>query len=426
MNAIAFRSLLAVIVSLVGFAFFASAADASNNEKKLIASDNAANDRFGYSVAVSGTKAIIGSVFNDINGIDSGAAYLFDATSGSQLFKLNASDGVSQDYFGTAVGISGNTIIVGAIGDDDKGSQSGSAYLFSSTTGNQLRKLAAGDGTADDLFGSSVAINGNYAVVGARGDNPKGSGSGSAYVFDAITGNQLWKLTASDGSPNDEFGLSVSVSGKYALIGAPGDNPKGSSSGSAYLFDVTTGQQLQKFVPSDGSAFNQFGYSVSIDGNLAVMGSPYNTVRGHSDAGAAYVFDATTGAQLLKLTANDAADVDEFGFVSISGDLVLVGAILDDLNGSAYLFDANTGTQLQKFTASDILPGSNAQFGYAVGISDGLSVVGAWAHNNTAGAAYVFVPEPSGIISVGLALASIASATRRNRMIYGRRANSSC
>jgi outer membrane protein assembly factor BamB len=179
---------------------------------------------------------------------------------------------------------------------------------------------------------------------------------------------------------------------------------------------VTTGQQLRKFVPSDGSAHNQFGYTVSISGNLAVIGAPYSTVRGHLDAGAAYVFDATTGAQLAKLTANDAADVDEFGYVSISGGLVLVGSILDDLNGSAYLFDASTGTQLRKFTAFDAVPGSNAHFGYSVAISNGISVVGAWGQNSRAGAAYVFVPEPAGNIAAALGMVLISSATRRQRI----------
>jgi outer membrane protein assembly factor BamB len=166
MKAITCRTLFAAIALSAGFLHGAIAA-VPGTEIKLIASDNAAEDRFGYSVAISGTKAIVGAPRDDDRGDESGSAYLFDALTGNQLFKLNASDGADEDRFGFAVGISGNTVVVGALYDDDKGSHSGSAYLFDATTGAQLRKLVAADGTADDIFGSSVAINGNFAVVGA-------------------------------------------------------------------------------------------------------------------------------------------------------------------------------------------------------------------------------------------------------------------
>jgi len=135
-----------------------------------------------------------------------------------QETKLTASDAAVFDVFGISVSISGNTALVGASGDDDRGFRTGSAYLFDITTGNQLAKLTASDATADDRFGKSVAISGNTALVGVSGDDDAGRSSGSAYLFDVTTGNQLAKLTASDAAANDAFGISVSISGNTALV----------------------------------------------------------------------------------------------------------------------------------------------------------------------------------------------------------------
>ena len=162
-------------------------------------------------------------------------AALFDVET-----KLTADDAVAGDYFGS-VAISDNTALFGASGDDDGGSNSGSAYLFDVITGSQLAKFTSDDIAADDSFGGSVAISGNTALLGARGDDDGGNHSGSAYLFNVITGNQLAKLTADDAAERDFFGGSVAISGNTAIVGASGDDDGGSNSGSAYLFDVTTG-----------------------------------------------------------------------------------------------------------------------------------------------------------------------------------------
>ena len=138
---------------------------------------------------------------------------MFDATTGNQISKLTANDAMRGDYFGESVGISGNTAIVGAYADDDAGVESGSAYLFDVTTGNQLRKLTADDATTLDFFGFSVGISGNTAIVGAAADDHAGIFSGSAYLFDVTTGNQLFKLTASDAAQDNRFGYSADISG---------------------------------------------------------------------------------------------------------------------------------------------------------------------------------------------------------------------
>jgi len=314
---------------------------------KLTASDGTEGDSFGGSVAISGNTAIVGARFHDenipFNGLGSrGSAYLFDTTTGTQTAKLTASDGAATDLFGGSVAISGNTAIVGAHLDDDNGNSSGSAYLFDTTTGTQTAKLTASDGAAGDRFGRSVAMFGNTVIVGARQDADNGLFSGSAYLFNTTTGTQIAKLTASDGTEGDIFGSSVAIFGNTAIVGAAGDDDNGERSGSAYLFDTTTGTQIAKLTASDGAASDLFGRSVAIFGNTAIVGAWRDDDNGR-DSGSVYLFNTTTGTQIAKLTASDGTEGDIFGSsVAIFGNTAIVGAAGDDDNGersgSAYVF----------------------------------------------------------------------------------------
>ncbi|MEO6488374.1 MAG: FG-GAP repeat protein, partial [Ferruginibacter sp.] len=189
-----------------------------------------------------------------------------------------AADGESQDLFGFSVSMSGNYAVIGAYGDDG---QKGAAYIFfyNGSGWVQQQKLTANDGTAADFFGYKVFIMGNYAFIGAPGDN---SSMGSAYVFffNGITWTQQQKLTASDGAGGDNFGGSVGISGSDAIIGAPGDDV---FKGSAYIFHFNAGtwQQLPKLTANDGVANDFFGFSVSVSGNYALVGADHtNTQQG--------------------------------------------------------------------------------------------------------------------------------------------------
>ena len=214
-------------------------------QAKLTASDGNAFDRFGNSVSISGDYAIVGANQDDVNGTDSGSAYIFkrDSTTWSQQAKLTASDGAASDWFGWSVSISGDYAIVGAFWDDDKGTDSGSAYIFKrdGTTWSQQDKLTASDGAVGDRFGWSVSISGDYAIVGAYLDDDKGSSSGSAYILkrDGTSWSEEAKLTASDGAGIDRFGYSVSIGNGYIIAGAYFDDDKGTNSGSAYMFGKT-------------------------------------------------------------------------------------------------------------------------------------------------------------------------------------------
>ena len=367
---------------------------------KLNASDGSGGDYFGWSVAVSGNTAVIGADSDDDNGSDSGSAYVFNVTTGQELFKLTASDAAPNDLFGVSVAVSGNMAVIGAQGDDDEGTNSGSAYVFDVSSGQELFKLTASDGTTA-YFGTSVAVSGNTAVIGSPFDN--GSSSGSAYVFDVTTGQKLFKLTASDKAAGDDFGKSVAVSGTTAVIGSRNDDDNGSDSGSAYVFDVTTGQELFKLIASDGAENDRFGWSVAVSGNTAVIGALSDNDNGPS-SGSAYVFDVTTGQELFKLTASDGAGGDVFGVsVAVSGNTAVIGARGDDDNGltsgSAYSFDVTTGQELSKLTACDGASGD--RFGDAVAVSGNTAVIGAWEDDDngtSSGSAYVFDLTADGFI----------------------------
>jgi len=205
-----------------------------SNETKITASDGASGDFFGFSVAVGCGRIVVGAFEDDDNGSNSGSAYIFDLD-GNQLAKITASDGAASDFFGS-VAVGCGRIVVGAYGDDDNGSDSGSAYIFD-LDGNQLAKITASDGAASDFFGRSVAVGSGRIVVGARFDDDNGSSSGSAYIFD-LDGNQLSKITASDGAASNFFGYSVAVGCGRIVIGAYGDDDNGSASGSAYIFNL--------------------------------------------------------------------------------------------------------------------------------------------------------------------------------------------
>ena len=301
---------------------------------RLTPSDLEPGDAF-LPVAASGSTVVVGAVGDDDNGASSGSAYVFDTETGSELFKITPSDGAANDQFGR-VALSGNTAVVGARFDDDNGTSSGSAYVFDTDTASELLKLTPSDGARSDLFGNSVAVSGNTAVVGAPLDDDNGRDSGSAYVFDTLTGNELFKLTASDGAADDEFGWTVAIWGTTAVVGAEKNE-------AAYVFDTTTGNELFKLTASDGEAGDLFGSSVAIWGSTVVVGAesgqelPGGAPSG--GPGSVYVFDAQTGNELRKLTLSNGSVGDRFGFsADVNANFILVGT----RKQAAYLFDRDT------------------------------------------------------------------------------------
>ena len=387
----------------------ASAQDSCPGDRpiKLTASDGQTGDIFGSSVAIDGDTAIVGAYWDDDRGTDSGSAYVFEKINGTwtQTAKLTASDGQADDSFGGSVAISGDTAIVGADGDDDLGTDAGSAFVFEKINGTwtQTAKLTASDGQAGDRFGFSVAIDGDTAIVGAVGDDDRGVTAGAVYVFQRLAGSWFFidKLLASDGQALDTFGVFVEIDGDTAIVGADGDDDLGGGSGSAYVFQRVGNawNETAKLTASDGQAGDNFGRSVAIDGDTVIIGAYRDDDHG-GGSGSAYVFQRVGNGwnETAKLTASDGQAGDNFGrSVAIDGDTAVVGAAGDDDrggdSGSAYVFEkvGGTWTQTAKLLAPDGQAGD--EFGFSVAISAGTSIIGASKDDVSefdSGSAYIF------------------------------------
>ena len=362
-----------------------------NENLKLTAPDGAAEDRYGFAVAIEGGMVLVGSPFDDDFGVDSGSVYVRTA---QQTFKLNASDADAGDRFGSSVDISGSYAVVGAPYNSDAGFGTGAAYVFDLTNGQQIYKLLAPVPDGAEYFGGSVAIDGNTAVIGADGAHDGFTATGAAFVFDLTTGLMVHKLTDAVAGPLDRFGSAVDISGNIAVIGEWGDNGVPNDVGAAYFFDVTTGQELHKLIPSDGASEDRFGRSVAIEGDRAVIGA-YRDDDDGNDSGSAYIFDVTTGQELLKLTASDASGTSYFGYsVAIDHQHAVIGAPLGGATtpgGTCYVYDLSTGKEQAMLIPSD--EAITGWFGYSAAVDDGLTVVGAYLEDElatNAGAAYLF------------------------------------
>ena len=383
------------------------------DETKITAADTAAYDQFGRSVSISGDWAIVGAYYDDDAGNASGSAYVFkrEGSAWVQHAKLTASDAAANDYFGYAVAISGDWAIVGAYYDDDGGSASGSAYIFKRDGSNWIEhaKLTADDAAASDFFGSAVAISGEWAIVGAYQDDDAGNASGSAYVFkrEGPTWTQHAKLIAGDAAAYDYFGSAVSISGDWAIVGAYRDDNAGSASGSAYIFKHGDGTwpEYAKLTASDAAANDYFGSAVSISGDWAIVGA-YQEEDDYDDngSGSAYVFkhDGSAWSQFAKLKAGDAAANDHFGIaVSINGTAAVVstskpwGAALN----SVYLFRREDTTWHEQAKISPNYNDSIPQdyFGNPISLSDEYAIVGAYGVDDKgidSGSAYIYSISP--------------------------------
>jgi hypothetical protein len=358
-------------------------------KQQLFASDGNVNEQFGYCVDIDGDYAIVSS-FADNSYAASAYIFKYDGSTWSEQQKLTASDAEPSDHFGR-VSISGEYALIGAYGDN---SNTGSAYIFkrSGSTWTEQQKLTASDAATNDYFGISTDIDGEYAVVGAYYKNNQ---QGATYVFkrDGSTWSQQQKLTATGGNFGDRFGICVSIDGDYVIVGAEGD---GNEKGAAYVFIRlgTVWSQQTKLTASDGADNDRFGINVCIDKDYGLIGA----FGDDSQKGSAYVFkrSGTVWGQQAKLTASDGATGDRFGVsVSIDGEYAVIGAYYDDGNtGSVYVFKRSGASwaQEQKLTAS----GGTLDdwFGIVISIDVYNILIGAYgddnANGNNAGCAYIF------------------------------------
>jgi hypothetical protein len=340
------------------------------------------------SVAISGNTIAVGNADLEVVGADHvGGVYVYTkpaggwASTSKPTALLTASDGAANDLLGSSVAISGNVIVAGAPGHEVNGDQGrGAAYVFTATDSDwsttTQAKLIGTSGKAGDEFGDSVAISGGTIVVGAPLHAISGGGSGLAYLFiKPATGGwvdtvQNRKLLPSDTAlPEGDFAgpQAIAISGDTIVIGAPGGNPDspGDGPGEAYIFvppdngwgppdtagtapvvnevvDLTAGDPNEQF-PISG-----FGVSVAISGTVIAVGAPFHTVGGSdkTQPGAVYLFDEPAGGwksatQTTLVTASDGATQDGFGPVALDGSTLAVGAPgRSGAKGAAYVFAA--------------------------------------------------------------------------------------
>lgn len=356
---------------------------------KSLTPTGAAVDTFGYDVGLSGDVAIAGIPLDDGLGTNAGAArvLLMEHFAWSHDAILRASDGADFDNFGFSVDVSGGTALVGAHLSNAKGSDSGSAYVFTGAGAlwSQEDKLVAPDGAAGDWFGFAVSIDGDTALVGAPMDDDAGSASGAAYVFTRTGG--VWsmqqKLAASDGGAGDQFGASVVVQGDTAVVGAPFEDAGGMDAGAAYTFVRSGGvwTQQAKLTTSDASGGDKFGVSVALDGEAAVIGARRGDGLG-SDASGAYAF-ARDGSmweeQSLLLIDRDGAIIETDIRVALSGDKALVSAFeaSGSVSGSVWIFRRVDDSWLRQGVIRPADGIKDDRFGVAVAMSGEDCIIGA-------------------------------------------------
>jgi hypothetical protein len=394
---------------------FARSGSTWTQQAQLTAASGTNSDQFGVSVTLSGDTAIVGAYLDDVGAnSNQGSAYVFtrSGTIWTQQAQLNASGGGADDRFGYSVALSGDTVVVGAYLDDvGANTDQGSAYVFTrtGTTWTQQAQLTATGGAAVDWFGYSVALSGETVIVGAYNDDVgANTDQGSAYVFtrSGTTWTQQAQLNDTAGAALDNFGTSVAISGDTAIVGANVDDVGANSNqGSAWVFSrvgsTWIGPDFQA-IASDGTDLDQFGYSVGISGNTAIVGTPFDDVGANGNQGSAYIFVRSGSAwtQQAQLTATGGASADVFGWsVAISGDTALIGSYADDVGpnanqGSAYVFvrSGSTWTQQAQLVASS--GAASDQFGYSVALDGDTALIGSNADtvgaNANQGSAYVF------------------------------------
>ena len=384
---------------------------------KIVADDGEQNDKFGTSVSVSGEYILVGAEYENTNGIVSaGSAYLFKKDGNgrvSQLAKIKASDPEAQDNFGHSVAIDGSLIVIGSPNEDSAGENAGSSYIYSISADErvtQIAKLVASNATPNANYGISVAISQNKIVVGADKQSVNANNSGSAYFYlvNGLSVTLKSIMTQNISGLNDNFGGSVAIDGDYIVVGAYGEDSLANDSGSVYVFKIdanTNSNFLQKLTAQSATNSDNFGISVDMSGEYLIVGA-YQEDSVAQNAGSAYLFkrdvnDTFTLEQ--KIEASDATEGDNFGnSVSIYGKYIAIGAYKKSAtlqnSGSVYVFEIDSNglaVQSSKLNASDAQ--SSDYFGNSVSLSGDYIAVGAFGEDSLAfesGSVYLFDAEP--------------------------------
>ncbi|MGV3658624.1 MAG: choice-of-anchor D domain-containing protein [Prosthecobacter sp.] len=357
------------------------------------------NEDFGASVAISGTRVVVGADEDDTGFTDAGIAYVYDMSAGTPAVPIHTLNNPTPDYsdwFGSAVAVNNGRVVVSAILDETSGTNAGSAYVYElggGTPTTPVLTLSHNAGTANgqEAFGGALAMSGTWLVAGAAQDDMGATDAGSAYVFNLANGTPTVPVvTLNNPTPaeTDNFGHAVAISGSRVVVGAPNDNTGATDAGSVYVYDLngaTPSVPLHTLNNPSPAATDTFGYAVAISGTRVVVGA-FRDDTGFTSAGIAYVYDLSSGAPAVPVfTLNNPTPAagDQFGLsVGISGTRVVVGAngnaVGSIVAGSVHVFDLGGGTPaVPVHTLNNPSPGTNDSFGWTVAISGTRVVVGA-------------------------------------------------
>ena len=389
------------------FAFLAPIGSMAQAPVELLGSDSEIGDLFGRSVAINGDDIVVGAPGHDLNGTESGAVYVFQNQNSvwSEVAKLVATDGISNDRLGHSVAIGDGYVIAGAIGTDDNGFSSGAAYVFERDNGtwSQQQKLTPANGDARKFFGEAVAMSGEYAIIGAPGIGFNNESPGTAYIYQLIDAmwTEIATLSPSDGAASDSFGISVAISDSIAVVGTSQQNIAGQASGSVYVFQKNGGQwtQIDKLTASDAEARDFFGASVAVYQDELLVGA-YGDDDNGADAGAVYFFQKNESqwTENIKYIASDGRSNNSFGrAVAMNEAFTVIGERKDDdvgqNSGAIYILRKENGNWIErgKLINEDGIQGD--LFGFSVGISNQIAIVGvprADVNGNTLGSVLVY------------------------------------
>jgi hypothetical protein len=378
-------------------------------QQKLLPHDGNAEDHFGYSVAIDGTTALVGAHKADAKNIqNSGAAYVYSLGNAGwqQQAKLIADPAYADDTLGGTVALKNHMAMLGVMRRDDKGEDAGAVFAFEreANSWSQKQILTAIDAKAGDAFGQSIALTARFLVIGApRSDTPhKDSGSAYVYVREKDTWQFQAKLMAKDGAAGDLFGISVAIDGDTVLVGADLNDEQAEKAGAvyAYVFDGKQWHHQAKLMAKDGANTDIFGVRVALFGDTALISARRDDLEGvGADAGSAYVFERTKEkwTQTQKLVAPDGKADDRFARgVALNKETALISAMHHDAignnAGALYVFKKQLGQwrYTSKMVASDGVP--EDRFGWNIALTDKTAIIAAPHRDdngNASGAAYV-------------------------------------
>jgi outer membrane protein assembly factor BamB len=369
------------VIAIAALSGLASYADGGTHHEVRRYSNPIATSSFGSIVDISSKyAAVIGWQGSNFVAKEY-HAFIFDANTGQHLWTLSQpvpEDNVNFRF--SSVAVDGDLAVIGATyahvprPGGGFAYNAGAAYVYDLKTGQLKHKLVSNTPQSNFLLGDDVDILGDRIVVGAWNN---------AYVFDAESGAQLAKLTPT--SPSSPIGGSVALSESTILVGAGDDESQGPFTGAVYAFDAQTFQQKSKFIPADAKANDNLGFSVGIDGNTGIV----------SGAGGVYVFDATSGQELAKLELPGGP----LTYPTLVDIQVTSAFLSNPASQQAAIYDWTTGSTLHQLVRGNVAGTSN--FGYNLGVSGGKVLVGA------VGRAYQFqIPEPTSVVLfvVGLLL----------------------